>query len=103
LDAVSKSHSEPLEGGSAQLTFDQQRQAMGWGEDIKARFPDWGTDHVLTIWPSIRQHVMIGQTVFGEVVARAPFGVWIDIGIGHPALLLVPEMLGARERSISFD
>jgi ribosomal protein S1 len=76
---------------------------MAWGEDIKARFPDWGTNRVIAIWPSIRQHITIGQTVSGEVVARAPFGVWVDIGIGHPALLLVPEMRGARERSISFD
>jgi predicted RNA-binding protein with RPS1 domain len=76
---------------------------MAWGEHIKARFPDWGTDRILAIWPSIRQHVSIGQMVSGEVIARAPFGIWIDIGIGHPALLLVPEMKGARERSISFD
>ncbi len=76
---------------------------MAWGEDIKALFPDWGTDRFLLSWPSIRQHIMVGQTVRGEVVARAPFGVWIDIGIGHPGLLLVPEMAGARERSISFD
>ena len=77
--------------------------AWTWGEEIKARFPDWGTDQIFLSWPSIRQHVTVGQTVSGEAVARAPFGVWIDIGIGHPALLLVPEMAGARERSISFD
>ena len=76
---------------------------MAWPEDIKARFPDWGTDRILLRWPSIRQNVTVGQTVRGDVIARAPFGVWIDIGIGHPALLLVPEMEGARERSISFD
>jgi predicted RNA-binding protein with RPS1 domain len=44
-----------------------------------------------------------GQTVRGQVIARAPFGVWIDIDVGHPALLLVPEMRGARERRITFE
>jgi hypothetical protein len=39
----------------------------------------------------------------GEVIARAPFGVWVDIAADHPALLLVPEMAGARERRIVFE
>ncbi|MFL5329098.1 MAG: hypothetical protein ACJ8C4_09285 [Gemmataceae bacterium] len=35
--------------------------------------------------------------------SRAPFGVWVDIAALHPALLLVPEMAGARERRIEFE
>jgi predicted RNA-binding protein with RPS1 domain len=76
---------------------------MAWEEDIKARFPDWGTNAALERWPSIRQRLSAGQTVRGEVIARAPFGVWIDVGVGHPALLLVPEIEGARQRALSFD
>jgi ribosomal protein S1 len=76
---------------------------MTWGEDVKGRFPYWGTEAALARWPSIRQQLSAGQTVRGEVIARAPFGVWIDIGVDHPALLLVPEMEGARQRSISFE
>ena len=34
---------------------------------------------------------------------RSPFGVWLDIGVGHPALLLVPEMEGAQRHRITFD
>ncbi|HTU90538.1 MAG TPA: hypothetical protein VMF69_10725 [Gemmataceae bacterium] len=76
---------------------------MAWDEDIRARFPDWGTDAALARWPAIRSRLSIGQEVRGEVIARAPFGVWIHIGAGHPALLLVPEMAGARERPIKFE
>jgi len=76
---------------------------MGWGEDIRARFPDWGTATALVRWPAIRSRLSIGQEVRGEVIARAPFGVWVDIAAGHPALLLVPEMAGACERRITFE
>lgn len=76
---------------------------MAWEEDIRARFPDWGTDAVLARWSAIRSCLSIGQLVRGEVIARAPFGVWVDVAAGHPALLLVPEMTGARERRIMFE
>lgn len=76
---------------------------MAWDADIRARFPDWGTDAALPRWPAIRSRLSIGQEVRGEVIARAPFGVWVDIGVGHLALLLVPEMAGARERTIQFE
>jgi predicted RNA-binding protein with RPS1 domain len=76
---------------------------MAWDEDIRAHFPDWGTDAVLARWPAIRSRLSIGHMVRGEVIARAPFGVWVDIAVGHPALLLVPEMAGAWERRIVFE
>ena len=76
---------------------------MTWGEDIRARFPDWGTDAALARWPAVKAGLAVGQAVRGEVIARAPFGVWVDIAAEHPALLLVPEMSGARERPIRFE
>jgi hypothetical protein len=76
---------------------------MAWDEDIRARFPDWSTDAVLARWPAIRSRVSVGQRVRGEVIARAPFGVWVDIAAGHPALLLVPEMAGALQRRITLE
>ena len=76
---------------------------MAWGEDIRTRFPDWGTNAARTRWSDVRARLRVGQAVRGEVIARAPFGVWLDIDAGHPALLLVPEMAGARERPIQFE
>jgi ribosomal protein S1 len=76
---------------------------MDWRDEIRARFPDWGTDSASARWPAIRDKLPIGQEVRGEVIALAPFGVWVDIAVGHPALLLVPEMAGARERRITFE
>jgi ribosomal protein S1 len=76
---------------------------MGWDEDIRARYPDWGTKAALARWPQVREKLRIGQRVRGRVIARAPFGVWLDIDAGHPALLLVPEMKDAKEHRITFD
>jgi len=76
---------------------------MAWDDDIRTHFPDWGTEAALARWPASRARLAVGQAVRGEVIARAPFGVWVDIGAGHPALLLVTEMVGARERRIAFE
>jgi hypothetical protein len=74
-----------------------------WENDIRARFHDWGSQTALSRWPAVRSSLTLGQTVVGNVIARAPFGVWIDIGVSFPALLLVTRMEGARQRRITFD
>jgi transcriptional accessory protein Tex/SPT6 len=76
---------------------------MGWDEDVRARYPDWLTDAALARWPEARRRLVVGQHVRGSVIARAPFGVWVDIDVGHPALLLVPEMRDAAQRRLTFD
>jgi hypothetical protein len=74
-----------------------------WDGDICARFPDWGTDAAQARRPEVRSGLTIGQAVRGEVIARAHFGIWVDIAAGWPALLRVPEMAAARERPIKFN
>lgn len=76
---------------------------MAWSEDLRNRFPGWQSEAFLERWSQIRERLHEGQTVQGTVIARADFGVWVDIDAGHPALLLVPEMQGARERSLDLD
>lgn len=69
---------------------------MDWRDDIRTRFPDWGTDKASTHADEIRKSLKIGQAVSGIVIARAQFGVWLDIGVAGPALLLVPNMRPPR-------
>jgi hypothetical protein len=76
---------------------------MTWEQDIRSHFPDWGTCTALGRWKAARTRLSIGLQVRGEVIARAPFGVWVDIHVGHPALLLVTKMTGADERRIAFE
>jgi transcriptional accessory protein Tex/SPT6 len=73
-----------------------------WGTDLRARFPDWLTPEALARWPENKTRLRIGQTIQGVVVARAPFGVWLDVDVGHPARLLVPDMAGAQIKPIRF-
>jgi hypothetical protein len=77
--------------------------SMDWRDHIRTRFPDWGTEEALSDWPELCSRLRVGQPVSGVVVARAPFGVWLDIGFRFPALLLVPRMQGAKERRITFE
>jgi hypothetical protein len=37
------------------------------------------------------------------VFAKAPFGAWIDIGVGFPALLLIPEIAGLSPKQYQSD
>jgi transcriptional accessory protein Tex/SPT6 len=74
-----------------------------WTSEIRDCFPDWQTDNATARWPETKAQLSIGQKVSGEVIARAPFGVWVNIGVGHPALLLVPEMEGADKHPIKFE
>ena len=53
--------------------------------------------------PAVKASLSVGQQVSGVVIARAPFGVWLDIGVAFPALLLVPDMRDARKRRIAFE
>jgi transcriptional accessory protein Tex/SPT6 len=76
---------------------------MAWQDDIRVHYPDWATDAALERWAQSRMRLSEGQKVRGSVIARAPFGVWVDIGVDHPALLLVTEMCGAKERHMSLD
>ena len=74
-----------------------------WDTDIRAVFPDWQTDAAAERWPEIRASLSVGQIATGKVISRAPFGVWLDIGVNQPALLLVVNMDGANIRRITFD
>src|SRR5437764_745363 len=38
-------------------------------------------------WAAVRTKVGVGESVRGRVIARRPFGVFVDIGVGFPASL----------------
>jgi hypothetical protein len=76
---------------------------LEWRDDIKRHFPLWETTEALANWPDVLHKLKPGQAVTGTVIARAPFSVWLDIGVGFPALLLVVYMKGADTRRITFD
>jgi transcriptional accessory protein Tex/SPT6 len=76
---------------------------MDWIETLLRQFPDWETPEAMYRWSAVRSLLAVGQFVSGVVISRAPFGVWLDIGVEWPALLLVPEMKDAGTRRIRFE
>ena len=61
-------------------------------EEVSRLFPDWLSASRSAEWESMKQRLTIGQTVTGIVIAKSPFGAWIDLGCEFPALLLIPEI-----------
>jgi hypothetical protein len=61
-----------------------------WGKELKNAFPDWDagkSNH--DSWDEAVDDLQIGEEVSGTVVDRAPFGIFVDIGVGFPALLQI--------------
>ena len=81
-------------GLRSEITMDNH----SWTAELRLRFPEWLTEDAKLRWDEAKRALDIGQAISGEVVSRAPFGVWLDIGTSFPALLLVPDMKDAQVR-----
>ena len=67
---------------------------MSVADDLDKLFPDHGSDARATAWDEAKQRLPVGTSVTGRVVARYPFGAFLDIGLGFPALLEIIEIEG---------
>ena len=72
-----------------------------WQEDIRRLYPDWNTPEWKARWQRSAPPARVGDALSGHVIARAPFGVWLEFGLGCPALLLVPYI--AHDGPLSFE
>ncbi|WP_156176146.1 hypothetical protein [Hymenobacter terrenus] len=45
--------------------------------------PGFGVDE----WEALKQRLPVGSVITGKVVYQAPFGVFIDAGLGFPVLM----------------
>jgi ribosomal protein S1 len=75
-----------------------------WGSEMSgesgfaSHFGDYLAEGRKGDWERIKSQFSVGERVTGKVVARYPFGVFLDLGVGFPALILVPDFEGACER-----
>ena len=65
-----------------------------WGRLLSERFPARDPAQAKREWQALQERVAVGQSVTGTVVAKAPFGAWIDLGVGFPALLEIVCIAG---------
>jgi ribosomal protein S1 len=75
-----------------------------WRRLLSERFPERDPDTTRREWEALRGRLAIGQALTGVVVTKAPFGAWLDVGLGFPALIaitgsadLTPERYRADE------
>lgn len=66
-------------------------------------FGDYLSPDKAAEWSAVQAQVTVGESVRGAVIARRPFGVFVDIGVGFPALLEVTQFGEARERRYRFE
>ena len=65
-----------------------------WGLLLSERFPSRDFPTTQAAWDAMKQGLAVGHSVTGEVVSKAHFGAWLDIDVGFPALLLIPDVAG---------
>lgn len=65
-----------------------------WGRTLSDRFPSRDPVIMDREWAALKEGLRLGDSVTGTVLAKAPFGAWIDIGVGFPALLELPQIAG---------
>jgi ribosomal protein S1 len=70
-----------------------------WGRLLAERFPKSKNDETEQKWAALQQRIAIGQLVTGVVVAKAPFGAWVDLGVGFPGLLEIICIAGLTRES----
>src|SRR5262245_20941179 len=51
-------------------------------------------------WTEIKLRHPIGSRIEGVVVRVVPYGVWVDVGSGTEALMLVPEIGGDLKQKV---
>src|SRR6516164_3358726 len=56
-------------------------------DDLERCFPGYRSPDRASAWKAGKSRVPDGSRVTGVVVAKYPFGVFVDIGLGFPALL----------------
>jgi hypothetical protein len=65
----------------------------GWQTELAPYLQRWSTD-VDSRWSALITRLHVGELVTGEVIVKAHFGAWVDIGVGFPALIELPYIRG---------
>jgi hypothetical protein len=67
---------------------------MSVTDDLDRLFPGHRSPDRAADWEALKQRLAYGRSVTGTVVAKSPFGAWVDIGVGFPALLEIVVIAG---------
>ncbi|BCE01989.1 hypothetical protein [Marinicellulosiphila megalodicopiae] len=62
-------------------------KVINWSKVLQELFGDYSSIEMAKEWDTLKSKINKNDNVSGIVVARAPYGIWIDLGFGFPALL----------------
>ena len=71
---------------------------MGILDDLQTDFGDYLSDRRASDWATVKRELPVLASVTGVVVRRYEFGVFVDISLGFPALILVVDLERPAER-----
>jgi hypothetical protein len=74
----------------------------GWQNQLAPYLRRWGSD-VDSRWAKLLARMRVGELVTGEVIVKAHFGAWLDIGVGFPALIELPFIRGLTPDAYAAD
>lgn len=67
---------------------------MSTFDELEKLFPGHRSSCRSSEWEALKRRLIVGQAVTATVVAKSPFGAWLDLGVGFPALLEIVVMAG---------
>ncbi len=65
-----------------------------WLKVLEDYFGDYTSEENAALWHDTVSNLGPGKEVSGTVIVHAPFGAWIDIGFGFPALIEAIHIMG---------
>lgn len=65
---------------------------------LRESFGDYQSTQMDQKWEAVKTTLKHGVEVTGKVIARVPFGIFLDIGVGFPALIRVHDLKNADVR-----
>lgn len=60
---------------------------INWNEKLLELFEDYLSPIHNAKWEQVKRDYPVGKEITGKVLVHAPFGIWVDVGLGFPALL----------------
>ncbi|REJ69175.1 MAG: hypothetical protein DWQ31_05675 [Planctomycetota bacterium] len=67
-------------------------RVIKWSAEVARIFGDVSSDDRIAAWNGVKRSCPVGSIVSGAVMLKAPFGLWLDVGVGFPALLLITRL-----------
>jgi transcriptional accessory protein Tex/SPT6 len=62
---------------------------VDWKDKLISLYPDWTKEEGIERFNNSNHGLKIGDEVMGTVICRTQFGVWVDINVGYPAVILL--------------